>query len=61
MNVAEVVTVGVVVVSCVVYLIRRIARSSDPQKGSCKGCGDSCACVVQDIHKQSTSSGHHKK
>ena len=60
MSVVELVTVGAIVLTSVVVVWRQFARTAGSEKGSCKGCGDSCACVIKTV-KDSQSSGTQKK
>ena len=60
MSIVEGITVGAIVLASAGVVYRQFAKSSGTEKGSCKGCGDSCACVIKEA-KTNIPSGSHKK
>jgi hypothetical protein len=58
MTIVEGVTVAVVVVGAGLVVWRRLGGSTKGNKGSCKACGDECACAIKTI-RDSKSSGNH--
>lgn len=55
MTLAELLTVGLAVLVALVVAYRQFAQVPGEGGGRCKGCGDSCGCVIKD-HKANKSS-----
>ena len=59
MSGVELVTIGAIVLCAVGLVVRQIVRSTQSEKGSCRGCGDTCSCAIQSAKNSTPGQSQH--